>query len=311
MQMKSSPPDQPKAGRRIRWLILSLLVGAATLAVMIKTDKQELEIAIPPSFVNLSDQLLLMEPHRQSVNLLISGTAATLETFDGSAVACRLDLATLTAGVHRVPVTPSDVMLPKGVALKELLTTALTIRLETMFTKTVDIVAVLEGSPATGHAVAAVHLKPDRITLKATQALLADIDTVATKPIRLENAAESFKKEVPLDLPETIAVEPPLRIVVAEVEIDPRIVTRVLASIPVAGRGASTGYTINPAAISLTVSGPESVVSAMESDPAFSVAVDLKGLLPGSHTRKAVISLPLQAKLVKADPEDFSVTIEK
>ena len=138
-----------------------------------------------------------------------------------------------------------------------------------------------------------------------------DIDTVKTHPIKLEAAAESFKKEVPLNLPETIAVAPPLRIVVALVELCERIITRVLKKIPVAGKGTTSEHRIDPQTIALTVSGPEGIVKAIESDPAFSVSVDLKGLSPGSHTLKAAIKLPVRTTLIEASPEHFTVTIMK
>jgi YbbR domain-containing protein len=134
---------------------------------------------------------------------------------------------------------------------------------------------------------------------------------VKTRPINLEAASESFKKEVPLNLAETIAVAPPLRIVVADIEVKPRIVTRVLENIPVSGKGTSAGYQIDPPVISLTVSGPEAIVNTIETDPAFAVAVDLVGLSPGTHSLKAAINLPVRTALIHVSPERFSVTISK
>jgi YbbR domain-containing protein len=177
--------------------------------------------------------------------------------------------------------------------------------------KTVDAVAVLEGSPAPGFAVVGVNLRPDRIVLKGPATMLADIETVKTHPINLEAASESFKKEVPLILPEAIAVDPPLRIVVAEVAVRERIVTRVFERIPVSVNGSSAAHQVRPETITLSVSGPEMIVATIESDPAFGVSVDLSGLMPGTHLLKATINLPIQTTLVQVSPEQFSVTIEK
>jgi YbbR domain-containing protein len=141
--------------------------------------------------------------------------------------------------------------------------------------------------------------------------MLTDMETVKTHPINLEAAAESFKKEVPLNLPEVIAVDPPLRIVVAEVTVKERIVTRVLEHIPVSVSGSSAAHQIRPETITLSVSGPETIVAAIESDPAFAVSVDLNGLTPGTHHLRATINLPIQTTLVQVSPEQFSVTIAK
>ncbi|MBC2711620.1 MAG: YbbR-like domain-containing protein [Desulfosarcina sp.] len=260
MTTPSIPSKKHSLGTWIRWLILPLLLGAATVVLISRTDNQEVEIAIAVTFNNLADDLLLMDAPRQSVRLLVSGTPSVFETIDPKETACRLDLSGLGEGTHTISVRPADVGLPRGVSLLALLTPSLTIRLETVFQKTVGVVAVLEGNPAPGFAVATVTLKPDRIVLKGTATLLAGIDTVKTRPINLEDASESFKKEVPLNLPEAIAVDPPLRIAVAEVEVKERIITRVLENIPVSGKGTFTNHQIHPDVITLTVSGPEAIV---------------------------------------------------
>ncbi|BBO75013.1 hypothetical protein DSCW_24300 [Desulfosarcina widdelii] len=280
-----------------------------TLALIVRTEKQEMEIAIDVSFTNLADDLLLIDASSQIVRLLVAGRSSDFDTVSPTNISCKLDLAGLRAGSHKLPIEPSDVTLPKEVKLKALLTPSLNIHLEPVVLKTVDVVAVLEGNVAPGYAVTAVKLEPDRVVLKGTAGSLADIETVKTHPINLEEAAESFKKEVPLNLPEAIGVDPPLRIVVARVEVTERIVTRVLENVPVSVRGALANYRIEPQTIMLTVSGPEAAVNALESNMDFSVTVDLNGLAPGRHMLKAAIHLPVGTTLTRVDPEHFSVTI--
>lgn len=310
MEPSTSSPRR-STGRWIRWLLLPLLFGLVTLALIVRTEKQETEIAIDVSFANLADDLLLMDASSQIVRLLVVARSSFFDTVSPTNISCKLDLTGLHAGTHKLPVEPSDVTLPKEMNLKALLTPSLTIRLEPVALKTVDVVAVLEGNVAPGYAVTAVKLKPDRVVLKGTAGSLADIGTVKTHPINLEEAAESFKKEVPLNLPEAISVEPPLRIAVARVEVTERIVTRVLENIPVSVKGTVQQYRIEPQTVMLTVSGPEAVVNALESNAAFSVTVDLRGLAPGRHMLKAAIHLPVGTTLTRVDPEQFSVTVNK
>lgn len=309
--MTASVSGKRTRGAWVRWIILSLLLGAATVALISRADRRQTEIAIDVTFDNLADNLLLVDAPRPSVRLLVAGGPSALQMLDPMQTSCRVDLSGLGAGSHRVPVRPEDVHLPKGISLSALLTPSLTIRLLPIFRKKVDVFAVLEGTPAPGFAVAGVSLTPDHIVIKGTTAMLAGIDTVKTRPINLENASASFKKEVPLNLPEAIAVEPPLRIVVADVTINERIVTRVLANIPVVAKGATADYRIQPDAITLTVRGPETTINAIETDPAFSVTIDLENLAPGAHSLNAVINLPVRTTLVSARPERFSVTIRK
>lgn len=307
----SAPTNKRVHGAWIRWVVLSLLLGAATVALISRTENQEREIAIAVTFNNLSENLLLMDASRHSVRLLISDADSTFQTIDAKETSCRVDLSGLGEGTHTLTVRPADVGLPTGVALKALLTPSLTIRLERLSQKTAEVIAILEGDPAPGFEVAAVSLQPNRILLKGTATMLAGIDSVETRSINLEEASESFKKEVPLNLPEVIAVDPPLRFVVAHVEVKERVITRVLESIPVSVKGASAGLRLHPAAITLTVRGPEAIVNTIETDPAFAVTVDLSNLATGSHSLKAVINLPVRTTLVRVSPERFTVTISQ
>jgi YbbR domain-containing protein len=308
--MPSSPPPKRRSTARwIRWLVPCLLIGLVALALIARTEKKEMEIAIDVTFTNLADDLLLRNAPGQNVRLLVVNRSPARDTVMPTDISCRLDLTGMGAGAHKIPVKPGDVTLPKGLELKALLTPFLNIRLEPVALKTVDVVAVLAGNTAPGYAVTTVKLEPDRVVLKGTAGALADIETVKTHPIDLEEASEPFKKEVPLNLPEAVAVDPPLRIAVARVMVTERIVTRVLENIPVSVTGALSPYRMQPQTIMLTVNGPEAVVNALESSAAFSVTVDLSGLEPGHHRLKAAIHLPVGTTLTRVDPEQFSVTI--
>jgi YbbR domain-containing protein len=308
----TSPASKKRTrGAWLWWMMVALLLGAATVALISRSQKREVEIAIGVSVDHLADNLLVANSPPPSVHLLVSGAASAIESLDPLETSCRLDLSGLGAGTHAVTVNTADIHLPKGFSLSALLTPVLTIRLEALSRKTVDVIAALKGMAAPGYAVSAVTLKPDRIVIKGTAAMLAGIDAVKTHPINLKNASASFKKQVPLNLPESVAVDPPLRIVMADIEVRERIVTRLLEKIPVGIKGAPAEYRIHPAAITLTVRGPEATVKTIETNPAFNVTVDLDGLGPGSHSLKAVINLPVRTVLVKATPERFTVTVSK
>jgi YbbR domain-containing protein len=287
------------------------LLGGTTLFLMRETETKQCEIDVDATFINLAQDLLVADTQQNSVRLLVSATPSTFNAAVSTKASCRFDLSGLDEGSHTISVQSAEISLPKGVTLLEPVTPTLTIRLEKMLSKTVDVLASLEGGPAPGFAVAAVRLKPDRIRLTGTASMLEGMDTVKTRPINLEGASESFKKEVPLNLPESLTVAPASRIVVAEIDIRERLITRVLQNIPVTAKGTTADYRIDPKGITLTINGPEAIVSKIESNPLFSVTIDLENLTPGPHSLKAAIKLPVHTTLVQVTPERFSVTISK
>jgi YbbR domain-containing protein len=245
------------------------------------------------------------------VRLRVAAKPSAIENRGTLPATCRFDLSGLGEGVHSLAVQAAEINLPKGVTLMEPVAPTLTIRLEKKVSKTVDVVAELEGELSPGVAVVAVRLKPDRVRLTGTAAMLDGVDTIKTRPISLKGASESFKKEIPLNLPEAIVVASASRLVVAEVEIRERLITKLFEDIPIRAKGKTTGFRIQPQGITLTISGPEEIVSKIESNPDFSVTIDLEGLAPGQYSLKAAIKLPLHTTLDQVAPELFSVTISK
>ena len=296
--------------RMWRWMILLLLFGAATY-LLIKADAtRKVELSVPLTFANLSENLFLSDAKQQSIRLVISGPPGNIARIDPAAILCRIDLYGLSQGTHTIPLSTTDILLPEGLHIEKLLTPSLTLQLrEHPPAKEVDIVAVLEGRPAPGYAVAGVTLKPDRITIKGPASELAAIDTVKTKPIELNAASEPFRKEVPLNLGEPLSSASSNNLVIAKIDVRERIVTRLIEKLPVTAKGVRVGYQIDPQTIDLTVTGPEGVIKTIETDPSFRATVDLTDLTEGTHALKATINLPVRVKLVKAFPEQFEVKI--
>lgn len=278
------------------------------LAARMKT--QQWVVDIDATFDGLDENLLIVEAQKL-VRLKLSAVKSVNEDEATAKILCRFDLSGLKQGEHHLAAQTATVELPKGVSLVETVTPTVTVRLGKKASQVVEVFPQLEGDPAPGFAVAAVRLKPDHVRLTATPDFFEALGTVRTHPINLNGASESFKQEIPLNLPKAILVDPPSRIVVAEIDILPRTITRRLENLPLTAKGTELTYRIEPESISLSVSGPEAVVSKIESDPAFSVTIDLEGLEPGAHRLKAAIKLPLDTTLVQAAPELFTVTINK
>jgi YbbR domain-containing protein len=292
-------------------MVIPPLLGALVVALLSMSVKTEVVVDIAVIFDNQSDDMLLAKTSRQSVKAVVSGTKSALKAINPENAFCRLDLAGLDAGTHTIMLQPDRVELPKRIDLMALLYPSITVRLEAVSSKAVAIIATLKGKTAAGFAVSKITLNPDRVSLRGPVNLLAEIDTVKTRPIDLGGASESFKKEVPLNLSESIGIEAGRRIVIALVDIKERIVTRVLEDTPIAIKGvpASYLYRIDPDVITLTVSGPENIVGTIEQHRSFAVAIDLRGLGPGTHSLMATINLPVRTTLVQASPEHFLVNI--
>ena len=94
--------------------MLPLLLGAATVVLISKTAKQEMEITITVTVNNLAADLLLTDAPRQRSRFSVSGTPSVLNTIDSRKTACRLDLSGLREGTHNLAVRRPMSAYPRG-----------------------------------------------------------------------------------------------------------------------------------------------------------------------------------------------------
>ncbi len=139
---------------------------------------------------------------------------------------------------------------------------------------------------------------------------LEDSKAEEINPIDIAGAAESFKKEITLDLVESVTVLFPAHPIQAQIDIAEKLITRSFKDLPLKGRNTGFSYSITPPVISLDVKGPANIVNVLETSEAFMVYLDLEGLKPGVFVRRATIILPVTTALVGASPEIFTVTLK-
>ena len=103
---------------------------------------------------------------------------------------------------------------------------------------------------------------------------MAKLDRIATQPVALNNASESFKMEIALDLPENIEIVSGTGLVVAAVQIEARITVQGFSKIPVRGINTAYGYHITPEYIDLSISGTEKILAKLIAETDIQVTVD-------------------------------------
>jgi YbbR domain-containing protein len=141
------------------------------------------------------------------------------------------------------------------------------------------------------------------------ETILSSIDAMLTKPIDVTGKSESFKKEIALDLGAGIEVCSSSGIILAEIYIAEKEVTRRFADILVEGKGTPFEFNISPPTISIEIRGPQYIVENLHPDKDIRVLVELKDLNPGVYVRRAAITLPVKTSLVIVEPELFTVKV--
>jgi YbbR domain-containing protein len=169
----------------------------------------------------------------------------------------------------------------------------------------------VEGEAAPGFHFTGGSTAPHKAVVRGPQYILDDIEHITTNPIDIAGASEAFKKEITLNLAESVTVVFPEDPILAQIDIGVKTITRPFKNLPLAGRHIKLPYSITPPSISLDVKGPVNIVNTLETNQGFVVYLDLAGLKPGVYVRRATIVLPVTTMLVGVSPEIFTVTIKE
>lgn len=268
----------------------------------------ELEVNVPVTFANLPSDLIIAGQPLKEVEVRMKGAKAILKAFSEKELSCAFDLARVSTGLITLTVDESNLQLPAGISAVHIEPTSITLRVEPKQIKTVPVAATLVDNPAPGYRVALTLSTPSTLQIIGAEKSVAGIDQLATHPISIKDVADSFKKEITVDLPSGVSIgNGGTTLVTVQVNIEENVVVRRFENIPVEGRNTAFPVKISPPNISIDVRGPENDLSSLSVENM--VYVDLKDLPPGVYVRRPQFSLPPGSSFVQVNPAVVTITI--
>jgi len=292
---------------RLLGILLGLLVCFCMPAQ--SADEHETDILVPIDPYKLPQGLMLVGPPLREIEIRVQGALSALEYLSLNKPRYKLDLSSVTIGVESIPINPDMLQMPEGVRITRVNPAYLTVRVDRRLKKQVPVMISVSGKPAASFFVDDLLAKPSAVMICGPETILGSIDAMLTKPIDVTGKSESFKKEIALDLGAGIEVCSSPGIILAEIYLAEKEVTRRFADILVEGKGTPFEFNISPPTISIEIRGPQYIVENLHPDKDIRVLVELKDLNPGVYVRRAAITLPVKTSLVIVEQELFTVKV--
>ncbi|MBN1955490.1 MAG: hypothetical protein JW900_10625 [Anaerolineae bacterium] len=150
--------------------------------------------------------------------------------------------------------------------------------------KDLAVTAWLEGQVASGYRIASITVDPPLVTVLARENAEDIPNYVRTAPLNIDGAWENVEVQLPLELPDNVALVGDVDLVTVFVTIVPRRGSMTLyCEVEIQGWGAGITATVVPTAVEVTLSGPLPVLGQLQEDDV-RIIVDLFGLNPGIHS---------------------------
>lgn len=272
---------------------------------------QETEIIIPVDLSRVPAGLTISGQEIKGIEVGVQGAPAALKALSNHKLKYAPEFYGLSEGTTSVVIDKALISLPKGLTILRVNPPSISFRVEKEINKQVRVNVSVSGKVASGYAVSASVSKPSSVILRGPTSALDPIDEVATKPVDVNGLSASIKKELALNLPEEVKVIFPSGVLLAEIDIQEKIITKKFETVPVTGKNSSFNYKISPRHITFEIQGPENILEKLHQENGLQASVDLKDLKPGVYVRHASISLPVKTTLTQVSPEVFTVTVLK
>ena len=290
----------------------ALSVGIAVLLWLTVAGEPIVErgLRIPLELRNTPADLVVVDGPPSQVDVRVRGASSVLSQLEAGDVVAMLDVEQARPGALVFHLTPTQLRVPYGVEVIQVMPSAVTLKFERAGTKIVPIVAVTSGTPAPGFQVGQITMEPSVVEVAGAESAVKLVREAVTEPVSVEGASASLKVTA------TIAVaDARIRLVTAQqarasVEITPTPWERTLADVPVQVRNVlpARQARATPSAAQVWIRGPQGPVSALDADSVV-LFVDLAGLGPGRHR------VPLRAEpipgveILRMQPATVFVTV--
>ena len=269
---------------------LKLLSLAITLVLWFVVTGQN-----TPVNVHATVQLKFIRPEAleisndppKSVDVLLTGSKYKLDELNKTSLIATVDISDQRAGERILRlVERARLDLPQGVTVDAFQPGAISIRLEPVIDRQLEIEPKIEGTPSEGYEVYTVRLGKNMVNVHGPTSNVNALPKAPTETISVAGRRDSFTVNAAIDIsdPKVDVLDPSVTV---DVEIGERRIEKEFSDVPVT---VQSGDAAEPNHATVVVYGPPSVLANVKS-------TDLKLILPANgDVTKATIDAPSEIK---------------
>lgn len=300
--------------------LISLFLALFLWYFVVGEDKVEMNVSVPVEIVNLPRNLVISNQYRKQLDVMVSGQRSLIKGIADQHISRTVDLANAKTGKVIVNNTPDSISLPWGINVLRVQPDNLTLLLDKLVHKDLEIRPRISGTLDNGYKLRSVELEPPMINITGPESILAGEDFVYTRNINISNLKQKTSKEITLDLKPAIADllgETVVTVLIRVSEITKEV---EIIDLPVRVHdGKRRDYSLSPATVSFKANIPVDL-AAETADPRklFVAVVHPEKLVKGGNALQVEIKAADRAlekedaiEIISVSPETIVVEISE
>jgi hypothetical protein len=168
-------------------LLLTFLLVSAFWGLYAGRQFSLISLSAPVYYRNIPADLQLKKASAEQVEVQVSGRRGLVSSLDPQQVRAFLDLGRIGQGEHALVLESENIVLPPGLEVERITPSSITIEMEQILERSVEVKPDLLGPPPNGFEVGTVSVKPHSVRVRGPATILGDLTSIETGPIVLRN----------------------------------------------------------------------------------------------------------------------------
>ena len=295
------------------WLKVVSVALAVLLWMMVSSQRASVErgLRIPLELQNLPENLEMVEPPQESVDVRVRGTADALGRISSGDLVASVDLSAAQPGRRLFHLSPERVKAPFAVVVTQVAPSSVAIRFEPSATRIVPVVPSVEGEPAPGFIVGKTAADPPVVEIIGPESLLRRVTEAITEPVWVGSARADVRSSAVVGVADEGVRLKSATTAVVSVAIMPAPAERQLSGVAVRARNLSAGLraTITPPAVKVRVRGTKEAIAKLR-ESSIVAYVDLKSVERGDYGLPVRLEPTADVGVDQLEPTTVSIHVE-
>lgn len=178
----------------------------------------ETTIEASVQYNNTPSDLIILDPV-EKVRVRVRGPVGQISTLNPMAVGAVVDMRDTGEGERDVPLGADNLLLPQGLEVLSINPNLLSLTLDRVVTEMRPVNVRWSGEPAAGAIVKEATVMPSSVALRGPVSKLAEVDSLLTRPLRLDGHAIDFEEPVVVVSPDPL-IQIPQPVVIVRVRLE-------------------------------------------------------------------------------------------
>lgn len=285
---------------------------AVLLWMMVSSQRASVErgLRIPLELQNLPENLEMVEPPQEAVDVRVRGTADALGRIAPGDLVATVDLSAAQPGRRLFHLSPERVKTPFDVEVTQVAPPSVAIRFEPSATRIVPVLPSVEGEPAPGYIVGKISADPPTVEIVGPESVLRRVTEAITEPLWVGSASTDVRSSAIVGVAEEGVRVKNAKTAIVSVEILPAPEARQL-EVPVRPRNLAPGLKagIAPPTVRVRVRGTKEMLGKIR-DTSIVAYVDLEGIGRGDYGLPVRLEPTPGIGVDQLDPTVVSIHVE-